>query len=48
VNNDADNGMAQWDLLTAENLEIGAGVYIYHVKSQKTGREKIGKFAVVK
>jgi hypothetical protein len=48
VSNEADNGMAHWDLLTKENLEIAAGVYIYHVKSPKTGRERIGKFAVVK
>jgi hypothetical protein len=48
VNNDADNGMVQWDLLTRENLEIAAGIYIYHVKSEKTGKEKISKFAVIK
>jgi hypothetical protein len=35
-------------LLTNEGLEIAAGVYIYHVRAEKTGDEKLGKFAVVK
>ncbi|HOC89797.1 MAG TPA: hypothetical protein PKI90_09625 [bacterium] len=48
VQNDAANGMAQWDLLTSEGLEIAAGVYIFYVKSQLTGDEFMGKFAVVK
>jgi hypothetical protein len=48
VDNEADQGMVHWDLLTRENLEIAAGVYIYHVQSRKTGDEKIGKFAVIK
>jgi hypothetical protein len=48
VNNDADNGIVHWDLLTKENLEIAAGVYLYHIKSSKTGEEKLSKFAVIK
>jgi hypothetical protein len=48
VNNDADNGIVHWDLLTKENLEIAAGVYLYHIKSLKTGEEKLSKFAVIK
>jgi len=48
VQNDAANGMAQWDLLTSEGLEIAAGVYIFHVKSQLTGDEFMSKFAVIK
>ena len=51
VNNSIDNGQTEWDLLTNEGLEIAAGMYIYHVRSDITGlegQEKIGKFAVIK
>ena len=48
VNNIASNGSAHWNLLTDENLEIAAGMYIYHVESEDSGREHIGKFAVLK
>ena len=48
VENNDDNGIVHWDLLTKENLEIAAGVYLYHLKSHATGKEKLGKFAVVK
>ncbi|MCF8242290.1 MAG: hypothetical protein K9J16_12960 [Melioribacteraceae bacterium] len=48
VNNSADDGSVHWDLRTRENLEIAAGVYIYHVKANETGDEKIGKFAIIK
>ncbi|MFA4838138.1 MAG: hypothetical protein WC703_01505 [Candidatus Neomarinimicrobiota bacterium] len=48
VNNDADNGIVHWDMLTKENLEIAAGMYLYHIKSKATGDEKVGKFAVIK
>jgi len=48
VNNSADNGTAHWDMLTKENLEIAAGMYIYHVQSKLTKDEKVGKFAVIK
>jgi hypothetical protein len=48
VKNDTDNGIVHWDLLTKENLEIAAGVYLYHIKSLKTGEEKLDKFAVIK
>ncbi|OGB99220.1 hypothetical protein A2V82_06305 [candidate division KSB1 bacterium RBG_16_48_16] len=43
-----DAGMAYWDLLTKEDLEIAAGVYLYHIKSKVSGKEKMGKFAVIK
>jgi hypothetical protein len=33
---------------TRENLEIAAGMYIYHVESNQTGDSKLGKFAVIK
>lgn len=48
VENSANKGTVHWDLLTEEGLEIAAGMYIYHVKSDLTGDEKIGKFAVLK
>jgi hypothetical protein len=41
-------GEIHWDMLTREGLEIAAGVYIFHVKNEITGEEKIGKFAVIK
>jgi len=48
VNNEPHNGIAYWDLLTKENLEIAPGIYIFYVKSKKTGKVKMGKFAVIK
>ncbi len=51
VNNSIDNGQVEWDLQTNEGLEIAAGMYIYHVKSDipgLEGQEKMGKFAVIK
>ena len=48
VNNNAENGIVHWDLLTREGLEVAAGMYIYHVKSKVTGDEKLGKFALIK
>lgn len=48
VENSSEKGSVHWDLLSKEGLEIAAGVYIYHVKSKQTGKEKIGKFAVLK
>ena len=48
VHNEPDNGIIHWDMLTRENLEIAAGMYIYHVESEKTGDTMLGKFAVIK
>ncbi len=48
VQNPPDKGQVHWDLLSREGLEIAAGVYFYHVKSALTGKEKLGKFAVIK
>jgi len=47
-NNSDANGTVHWDMLTKEGLEIAAGYYIYHVKSNVTGKEKLGKFAIIK
>jgi len=48
VNNSADDGTAQWNLLSKENLEVAAGIYLYHVESYLTKDEKVGKFAIIK
>ncbi len=48
VENEPDNGIVHWDMLTKEGLEIAAGMYLYHVESEVTGDEKLGKFAVIK
>ena len=48
VDNARDNGIAYWDLLTREDLEIAAGIYLYHIQSGVTGKQKTGKFAVIK
>ncbi len=48
VTNKPAEGYVHWDMLTHENLEIAAGIYVYHIKSTITGKEKIGKFAVLK
>jgi len=48
VNNLSSDGIIHWDLRTREGLDIAAGMYIYHVKAEATGDEKIGKFAVIK
>lgn len=42
-----NNGTAEWDLLTKENLSASYGVYVYHVEAPGLG-EHIGKFAVIK
>ena len=46
--NSSANGTVHWDLRSKEGLEIAAGYYVYHVKSELTGDVKIGKFAVIK
>ena len=44
----SNNGVLHWDMLTEEGLEIAAGMYIYHVKDDDSGEEKLGKFGVIK
>ncbi|MDZ7316573.1 MAG: hypothetical protein ONB24_10650, partial [candidate division KSB1 bacterium] len=48
VDNAVDNGIAYWDLLTKDGLEIAAGMYVYHLKAEETGDEIMGKFAIIK
>lgn len=49
-NADAENGIAHWDMLTREGLEIAAGMYLYHIEALNTDtpQTKTGKFAVIK
>lgn len=42
-----NDGTAEWDMLTKDNLSISYGVYVYHIEAPGIG-EKIGKFAVIK
>jgi hypothetical protein len=46
--NSEANGTVFWDLKTDEGLDVAAGYYMYHVKAHKTGKEKMGKFAILK
>ena len=53
TNNNIDGGIVHWDLLNEEGLEIAAGMYLYHVKSNFADNslnqhEHVGKFAVIK
>ena len=48
VYNNTNDGIAYWDLLNNEGLEIAAGMYIFHVKSNLTKNVKMGKFAIIK
>jgi len=41
------DGNEWWDLRTGNNQEVAPGLYIYHVES-KNGKEKVGKFAVIR
>ncbi len=45
---DNNTGTLHWDMLSWEGLEIAAGMYLYHVKDDETGEEKVGKFGVIK
>ncbi|MDH4069557.1 MAG: hypothetical protein OEV30_03975 [Ignavibacteria bacterium] len=42
-----DNGTADWNLLTRDNLAVSYGVYVYHVDAFELG-ERVGKFAIIK
>ncbi|MCA0446405.1 MAG: hypothetical protein LCH54_09265 [Bacteroidetes bacterium] len=46
-NSTLDNGTANWNLVTDENLPVSYGVYIYQVDAGSVGTH-IGKFAVIK
>ena len=40
-------GEVVWDMMSKENMDIGFGVYVYHVDAGKLGK-KMGKFAIIK
>ncbi|NWF49653.1 MAG: hypothetical protein HXY49_03845 [Ignavibacteriaceae bacterium] len=42
-----NDGSAEWDMLSKDNLSISYGVYVFHIDAPGIG-EKIGKFAVIK
>ncbi|MBN2028910.1 hypothetical protein JW824_01585, partial [bacterium] len=42
-----DRGEEIWDMLTKENMDIGFGVYFYHVDAGEYGT-RIDKFAIIK
>ncbi len=46
--NSEANGTVFWDLKSREGLDVAAGYYMYHVRSHVTGKEKMGKFAILK
>jgi hypothetical protein len=46
--NSEANGTVFWDLKSREGLDVAAGYYMYHIKAHKTGKEKMGKFAILK
>lgn len=46
-NSPLNDGTAEWDLTTKDNLDIAYGVYVYHIEAPGVG-EKVGKFAVIK
>jgi len=48
VHNSIDDGIAEWDLLSKDNLSISYGLYLYHVKDLLSNAVQTGKFAVIK
>jgi hypothetical protein len=42
-----DNGVANWDLVSKDGINVSYGVYIYHVNAPGIG-ERIGRFALIK
>ncbi|HVO73706.1 MAG TPA: hypothetical protein VMT35_06760 [Ignavibacteriaceae bacterium] len=47
IEHDGNDGTAEWNLLTKDNLSASYGVYIYHVDAPGIGT-KAGKFAIIK
>lgn len=45
--NNMNDGTAEWNLLTKDNLSASYGIYIYHVDAPGVGT-KAGKFAIIK
>jgi len=47
IHHDSPTGSEFWDMTTRSNESIASGIYIYRVRTED-GREKLGKFAVLK
>ena len=48
VHNLIDNGIAEWDLLSKDNLSISYGLYLFYVRDLSSNSVQTGKFAVIK
>ena len=46
-NGTMNDGTEVWDMLSKDQMEIGYGIYIYHIDAGEIG-QKTGKFAVIK
>ncbi len=46
-NSSMQDGTAEWNLLSRDNLAVSYGIYIYHIDAPGIG-EKVGKFAIIK
>ncbi len=47
VDNGDPIGYHSWIMRNEDNMDIASGLYIYQVKDMTTGKEKVGKFAVI-
>jgi hypothetical protein len=45
---DEPPGQASWNLISKNNQDTVSGIYIYHVKSNIDGAEKVGKFVIIR
>jgi hypothetical protein len=43
-----DRGATSWNLVSKNNQDTVSGIYLYHVVDGDTGRERIGKFVVIR
>ncbi len=48
VHNNINDGIAEWDLLSKDNLSISYGLYLFHIEDLLSGSVQTGKFAVIK
>ena len=46
-NSPIENGVAKWDLVSKDGINVSYGVYIYHVSAPGIG-EYISRFALIK
>ena len=43
-----EDGVTSWNLISKNNQDTVSGVYMFHVKDDDTGQEKIGKFVIIR